>query len=181
MKMNRIILFLIYSTMVVSPSIFCEDHVDPNSDSRVKVMAAYEKRSDGGMSFYAVAIDLLGNIIYYRYFDIDTSKHSFMRIGQQYVAYTSIKIVSNPNDGIDFYFISCTAGSSLTVIGRDGNLKDIFSLPKGISIGKDGVSYFANIELENISKLSMNEKTVDPVWMNPNELGKFDVTRSVVP
>lgn len=115
--------------------------------------------------FSAVALDSFGQVIFYRRFDSSGGSRSFQKIGQESVPYTNVRITNNPTGEINFSFEKCTAGSSVIVIGRDGSLKDIFNLPKGVFAHNSTGSYFANIKIASVADLPFDENTIDPRWL----------------
>lgn len=153
-------------------AVYCAEATE-NSLGNVRVLAVLSKVPDAQgehVVFCGVGFDIAGQIIYLRRFDNRDRAGSFLKIGQRFVNYLGAKIVSDPKGSLSFEFEKCTAGSSLSVIGKDGKMKDIFDLPKGIFPDSEKRGYFANVRIISAARLPIIESSLDASWSSNDAL-----------
>lgn len=150
--------------------------VAPTPADKIRVLAVLSVTKKEGVesrAFSAVAVNLLGQVIYMRRWVSNDKPLSFVKIGPGFVSYVNAKITSDATGRLTFDFEKATAGSSIVAIGKDGTVKDYFSLPVGIFPDSSGDGYFANIEMVSPSELPFADDSIEADWLSAGKMKGF--------
>ena len=146
------------------------------SNVRVLALLSTSKDSEGQhVIFCGVGFDITGQVLYLRRFDNRDKARSFIKFGKSFVNYVSVRLENDVKGNIEFNFEECTVGSSVDVMDKEGNVKDVFSLPKGVFADLSKSGYFANIRVSSVEKLPLKELVLDSEWASPEALKLLEI------
>lgn len=149
-----------------------ESKLETAAKKSIQIFAGLKRHGDQYI-FQCIGVDALGRVMLLRRVSSDIEVGEIKKYGFEFTSYLNAKIISREDGHLEFLFEESTAGSSLTVIGKDGKVKDIFSIPKGVFADSDGTGYFANIVIKNPEEMPVGKS--EEKWMRLNStllLGK---------
>lgn len=152
---------------------WCED-TNKIATEDIRVLAVFSRTSEKAgdhVLFSCVGLTITGQVIFQRHYDNRNTKDNFIAGGQNAVNYLNFRITSHSDETMDYAFETCTAGASVIAIGKDGKVKSIFDIPKGVFHKPGSEEYFANIRISSIKELPVNPGNLGEIWSNADRLG----------